>query len=166
MERVNIVFDIETTGLDPFKDRVVAIGVKTDTDECVITEKSEQVMLEKFWRKLEQQSYFRLVGFNSTTFDIPFLNIRSLLYGVKVVDVRGKHIDLRFVLSYGQHFKNGKLEDYAKLLGIKPKYNGFTGAHIPILWEHGKIDELVEYVLQDARMTYSIFNKAKRVNLL
>jgi len=165
-EPIRIVFDIETLGLDPIKDRVTAIGLKTDAEELIITYKDEKRILNEFWDYLAKKKYFRLVGFNSISFDVPFLYLRSFKHNVEVFNVDGRSIDLRLVLNHGRAYAKGKLEEYSKLIGFKTKYHGFSGKHIPLLWKHGKIEELKEYLLQDVRMTHAVLERCLKVGLI
>jgi len=165
-EPIKIVFDIETMGLDAFKDRITAIGIKTDAEELIITYNDEKRMLKEFWQYLNKTQYFRLVGFNSIGFDVPFLYLRSFKHNIEIYNVDGRSIDLRLVLSHGKSYASGTLEKYSKLIGYKTKYNGFSGKHIPLLWKHGKIKELKEYLLQDVRMTHAILKRCEGCNLL
>lgn len=162
-----ICFDIETTGLNPLQDRITAIGLRSKDAELAIIEEDEKKLLEYFWKAAANNyPYVRLVGFNCYGFDMPFIIIRSFKLGVKVVDVRGKVIDLRFVLSQGNKYQQGKLEDYAKLIGLKSKYNGYNGADAIKLWETKNILELEKYVLSDVEITFGIYERVKEVGLL
>tara|TARA_Y100000310_G_scaffold268793_1_gene281583 strand:+ start:15438 stop:15947 length:510 start_codon:yes stop_codon:yes gene_type:complete len=167
---MNIVFDIETTGLDPLKDRIIAIGVKIGVSETAIIHNNEKKILEEFWNCVKgvkkSNNSFRLIGFNSNTFDIPFILIRSFKHNVKIEDVRGRTIDLRYLLSYGNRYQNGKLSDYAELIDLEQKYNGYDGSDMPLLWEQGKIDEIQKYVLLDIKITNAVFKRAQEIGLV
>lgn len=106
----SIIFDIETDGLNPIKNRVTAIGIKTDKVEYIIMENDEAKMLERFWSFLKKFEYFKLIGFSNYQFDNYFLNIRSFRHNVKVMDVRTKLIDLRNILAFGCRFKKRNFE--------------------------------------------------------
>ncbi len=157
---MKICFDLETTGLNFLKDRITAIGLKTDNGERLITYKSEKRLLQEFWAYLRQKKKFCLVGFNSRGFDIPMLVTRSFIHNVPVIDIRGKHIDLRDCFNNNRYAK-GRLEEYSQAIGYQPKYNGFKGEDIPLLWQEGRIPELKEYLAQDVRMTYAVYQRLK-----
>lgn len=163
----HVIFDIETTGLNPVKDRITAIGVKNGFGEDALIDKDEKYILEEFWKMVRRKyPYLRLVGFNCLSFDIPFILIRSFKHGVKVFDIRGKVIDLRYVLSHGNRYQQGKLEEYAKLIGLSTKYNGYNGSDAVKLWEANKLNELREYVLSDVKITFGVYQRVKEVGLL
>ena len=157
--KIPAAFDIETLGLDPLKDRITAIGVKTYYAEKVFTNKNEKTMLTEFWNFVKRDGDVKLIGFNCFSFDLPFLLIRSMKYNLSVVDIRYKTVDLRKVLFNGYNYKKGTLEKFSKFIGYVPKYNGFTAAFIPTLWKEKRFDELEEYLLQDVRMTWKIYER-------
>ena len=162
-----ICFDLETTGLSNLKDRIIAIGIKTDSEELVITYKQEKRMLEEFWAYLRKFNNIKLITFNGAEFDVPFLIVRSLKHNILIVKInRYDHLDLKIALSNGFRYKKGKLEEFSKLIKYKPKYNGYKGEHIPLLWKNKQLDELKEYVMQDARMTYFLFKRLKEINAI
>ena len=162
-----IAFDLETTGLDPFKDRIIAIGMVSSGDEnVVITNKDEKIMLEQFWKYLEECGNFKLIGFNNADFDNVFLNIRSLKHNVKMINLKYKTADTRLIAFNGWKYKKGKLEQFSELIGYTPKYNGWSGKQIPLLWKHNDLDDLRNYVIQDALMTWFLYQRLKDVGLL
>lgn len=162
-----ICFDIETTGLNPIQDRITAIGIKTSGMETAIIDEDERNILEKFWELVGwKYPYIRLVGFNCQGFDMPFIIIRSFKHFVKVSDVRGKVIDLRLVLSHGNRYQQGKMEEYAALIGLKGKHNGYDGSDAIRLWKEDELEELRKYVLSDVRATYGIYERVKGVGLI
>jgi DNA polymerase elongation subunit (family B) len=165
-----IIFDIETTTLDPLEEdaRVICIGVRCNIDNrkfiTVLAEDSEKRLLENFWSLPVFEGYFRLIGFNSFNFDIPYLLIRSFKHGIKMPDIRGKSIDLRFVLSYGNKFSKGRLDDYAKLFLKEKKIN--NGNNVLDLWKEGKIDEITTYCGHDVFLTCKIYERLKRMGVV
>lgn len=163
----DMCFDIETTGLDPFSSRITAIGVSNGFGTDAMVDKDEKYILEKFWEGVRRKyPYIRLVGFNCQGFDMPFLIIRSLKHNIKVFDLKGRIIDLREVLSNGNRYQKGKLDDYAKLIGIEQKYNGYSGFEAIRLWNENKLDELKEYVLTDVRITHKLYERMKETGIV
>lgn len=163
----DICFDIETTGLDPLKDRITAIGICNGFCTDAIVDKDEKHILERFWVGLRRKyPYVRLIGFNCWSFDMPFLIIRSFKHNVRLLDVRGKVIDIRHLLSHGNRYQKGKLEEYARLVGLELKYNGYTGLDAIRLWNENKLDELREYVLVDAKITHQLYERIKEIGLI
>jgi len=164
---IDIIFDIETMGLDPLNDRITAIGTKQGKKEIIFTHEDEKVMLDEFWDYLRgwKLNEIRLIGFNSYPFDVPFLLIRSLKHNVKVVDIRYKNLDLRRVMINGS-YKKGTLEDYAILVGHYGKFKGMDGPVVAMLWKQGKTKELVKYLVQDLKMTYALYQRLEEIGLI
>ena len=163
----NIIFDIETTGLNQFEDRIICIGVKTETEELTFMCPDEKELLNYFWNFIFEQDNPILVGFNSHMFDIPFLRIRSMKHGVKTMKItRYNHVDLRLDINNWQKFGKGKLSDYAEILGLEGKYNGLTGASAVDMWLNGETLELHKYTLEDIRITWKLLENARAVKVL
>ena len=167
---MNITFDIETTGLDPLKDRIICIASNLNGKEEVILDKDEKSILDKFWGLVREMktkdATFKLIGFNCWSFDVPFLIVRSFKYGVKVIDTSGKVIDLRYLLAYGNKYQNGTLSDYAKLIGLEPKYNGYNGSDMKRLFEENRFDEIEKYAISDIKITFDIYKRALDIGLI
>jgi len=167
-EKKDVIFDIETLTLSPLEEgaRVVAIGFKRGDYSEVLVSTSEKTLLQKFWNLPFFSGYYRLVGFNSFGFDLPYLLIRSFKYGIKVPDFKGKSIDLRFVLSYGNKFQEGKLEDYSKLLLGKEGKKLGNGENVEKLWNNKKFGELKGYCMRDIFLTYKIYERLRHMGVL
>ena len=166
--RKDVIIDIETLTLDPLDPnaRVVAIGVKCDDFDEVLVSNKEDELLERFWRLSFFDGSFRIIGFNVFNFDLPYLLIRTFKYGIRMPDIKGKTIDLRFVLSFGNKYKNGKLEDYSTLfMGKYGKKNG-EGSDVETLWKEGKYEELKTYCKNDVRLTFKIFERLVKMEVL
>ncbi|MBI2105882.1 ribonuclease H-like domain-containing protein [Candidatus Woesearchaeota archaeon] len=167
-----IIFDIETTTLDPLEDdaRVICIGVRCNIENrqfiTVLAEDSEKRLLENFWSMPVFQGYFRIIGFNCFTFDIPYLLVRSFKHGVKMPDIKGRVTDLRFVLSYGNKFKKGTLDDYAKFFSGNKFKKIKNGEDVAKLWKEKKIDEITTYCGHDVFLTYQIYERLKRMGVV
>lgn len=166
----DIIVDLETLDLNPVNSdsRIVAIGVRCGKYENVLMHRNERILLKKFFALPFFQERFRLIGFNSFSFDFPYLIIRSFKYGLKIPDIRGKTIDLRYVLSYGNKMQKGKLIDYGQLIlgELGNKYQDLNGDAIYGLWKSGRHDLIKEYCLQDTRITYTIYERLKYMGIL
>ncbi len=76
-ELTKLYIDIETTGLDPTIDRVLMVGVMSQTGEkVIITDPEEKVTLTKTIDYLKANKPECLVGHNLINFDVPFIVTR------------------------------------------------------------------------------------------
>lgn len=177
-------------GFSPLTGQIVAIGVldvahdkgavyyqapgekAQDTEEGSIQFKpmSEKAMLEHFWQLAER--YDEFIGFNSRSFDAPFMMIRSAVHGVRpscdlmegryLYQQRGvRHIDLRDQLSfYGAVRRPGALHLWCRAFGIEsPKAGGVTGDDVARLFKEGKFLDIARYNVGDLRATRELFQK-------
>jgi DNA polymerase, archaea type len=72
-----LYIDIETTGLDPLIDRVLMVGLMSETGvKTIITDADERVILTKTSDYLKANKPDCLIGHNLINFDIPFIATR------------------------------------------------------------------------------------------
>jgi DNA polymerase, archaea type len=76
-ELTKLYLDIETTGLDPLVDRVLMVGLMSQTGEkVIITDPDEKVILTRTIEHLTTNKPDCLIGHNLINFDVPFLATR------------------------------------------------------------------------------------------
>ena len=116
-------------------------------------------MLREFWdaTRGEMGRTNRMVGFNSNSFDLPFLIRRSWKHRVPVPFGirRGRYwgdemIDLRDAWQLGDRLARGSLDVVAKHLGVGAK-NG-NGADFAKLWQSDRA-KAVDYLRNDLELT-------------
>jgi len=172
------IVDIETTGLNPLKDKIIAIGILffngVEGDEKVAIlngHNAEKAMLMDFWKRLVDKKVEEIYGFNFE-FDWTFLKLRSLKYRVSIKQFtnktwlkEAKWFDLRLILNSNRYMKGTKLCDYLAFLDIE---NGdkFCGADVPQLYEEGKIDEILSHLEHDIWGTYMLYKVMKGCGLV
>jgi len=180
-------------GFSPLTGEIVAIGVhdlelekgvvyfnpgkgKAETvTEGAYTLKpmSEKEMLQAFWDGLKK--YDTIVGFNSRSFDGPFLMVRSLVHNVQPTKdiLAGRylyqqnragitHIDLMDQLSFygASRFKGSSLHMYCRALGIEsPKVGGVTGDDVSGLFKAGKSLDIARYNTRDIKATAELYKR-------
>ncbi|HKZ33839.1 MAG TPA: ribonuclease H-like domain-containing protein [Candidatus Nanoarchaeia archaeon] len=158
--------DVETTGLDPAKDRIITIQFQEldrytgeAVGELVILkewESSEKEILKEFIEKsgiLDSYDFsFVPIGYN-LGFEHNFLKIRSELNGLPSLDILNfPFIDLRAVgilMNRGQ-FKGSGLSDLTGKKGI--------GSHVPVWYENKEYDKITGYVKNETE-EFIKFNK-------
>jgi DNA polymerase elongation subunit (family B) len=87
------VFDIETTGLEPEKNNIILIGVKDNRGlEKTIPafgEDGEKKCIEEFFNIIKELKPTIIGGYNSASFDWPFILKRAQILGVDVQGLTG-----------------------------------------------------------------------------
>lgn len=140
--------------------QVLAIGWAGDEgDVTVITQTStvtEADVIETFWNATWGAQ--RLVGFNSNTFDLPFLWRRSLKLGLTIPDgifepnrrLSSNNIDLMERWTWFDNQARVSLDNLAKFCGLPPKLG--SGKHFADLMQTS-IEEAVAYLKHDVELT-------------
>ena len=149
----------EQAALDPLTGRVVAVGLLANAEFRVIGHDDEAQTLREFWdaTRGEMGRTNRMVGFNSNSFDLPFLIRRSWKHRVPVPFGirRGRYwgdemIDLRDAWQLGDRQARGSLDVVAKHLGVGAKSG--SGADFAKLWQCDRA-KAVDYLRNDLELT-------------
>ena len=156
-----LVFDIETTGLNPWYDnRITCICAKSVNYNVVkdfkLSGDNEKVLLEQFLYFLRDYKDSILVTANGKDFDIPFILTRCVLNGITFFEceflLRLKHFDLQ-----QQTNKKISLNDLSIiLLDKKKEANCMTAI---ILATEKRFDELIKYCMNDVQLTEECYLK-------
>jgi uncharacterized protein YprB with RNaseH-like and TPR domain len=163
----NIVFDIETTGLNSMESRVTCISMLDLTSDNVTTfiGEDEKHILESFWNSVTEND--TLIGYNSHSFDMPFLIRRSVINTVRIKKVN-KHIDIMkevnsFFISYDKMCR-GSLDDWAFVLtGVHKLDNGTQCIQYFL---NKQFDELKKHCEQDVKVTKILVLRCKECNVI
>jgi len=165
------IIDIETTGLNPMQDRIVAIGVGVLNEDLamgkiIITDIDEKKILERFWKIVEDEDIETIIGFN-IDFDWDFLKLRSLYHRVKLKHFRKYQgrIDLREILNgHRNRYKKGTgLKDYCRFFGFDIDEDDKDGSEVPELWnkylegDREALNEITYHLEKDLDRTYVIY---------
>ncbi|HZR17850.1 MAG TPA: ribonuclease H-like domain-containing protein [Verrucomicrobiae bacterium] len=154
---------VERAALDPLTGRVLAIGLMTQEAQfSVIADEDEARLLQDFWRSCrgDKGRLNRMVGFNSRSFDLPFLIRRSFKHRVDIPFGvrRGRYwsdemIDLREEWQLGDRQARGSLDAIARHLGVGKK-NGH-GEDFSRLWREDRL-KAVDYLRTDLELTLGV----------
>ncbi|MCQ6254734.1 ribonuclease H-like domain-containing protein [Methanocaldococcus sp.] len=164
------IIDIETTGLDPLKNRIVAIGLgvirEDKLDIQLLTSKDEKELLTKFWGKVSEEGIEQLIGFNINKFDWQFIKLRSLYYRIRIKyfeKYEGRK-DLMQILNGGGYIRGRSLKAYCEFFNIDIQNDDVDGCEIPQLWERYEkeddkeaLDKILHHLQLDIKRTYELY---------
>jgi DNA polymerase elongation subunit (family B) len=179
----------EGLGFSPLTGMIVAIGLfdverrqgvvyyqneQTVSDinygDFVLKSRTEKEMLDDFWEGAK--SYDTFVTFNGRGFDVPFLNLRSAIQGIRPTQdlmegrylyqqKRARHVDLQDQLTfYGAMQKRPSLHLFCRAFGIEsPKADGVAGDDVAELFKTKQFRAIAEYNAKDVIATTALYQK-------
>ena len=161
-----IIFDIETTGLDPFSDKVITIQTKRGNNISIWKEweAGELSVLEECLGFLAGISGNEtILGYNNLKFDVPFIAQRLAVYGrfddsIYRLLYNKKWFDLYQYLGDDYH----SMEVWLGKIGLTKNDLGIQGKDIPRLYEEGKFDIIERYIEQELQMCERLFQELGR----
>ncbi|MCA9363986.1 ribonuclease H-like domain-containing protein [Candidatus Kaiserbacteria bacterium] len=180
----------EGLGFSPLTGEVVAIGLydlerrqgvvyyqnggaddtESEDGEYVFKTRCEREMLEDFWEGAKEYDTF--VTFNGRGFDVPFLNLRSAIHGIRpthdLMDGRYlyqqkqvRHVDLQDQLTYyGAMHRKPSLHLFCRAFGIEsPKAEGVAGDDVAELFRGKQFRDIARYNARDVAATTELYEK-------
>jgi uncharacterized protein YprB with RNaseH-like and TPR domain len=132
----------------------------------VLADHNEKKMLHEFWEYISQIDKPNLVGFNSSSFDIPYIIHRSIVRAEKIP--KFYTLDLRktvnsFFISYESKVK-GNLAYWSNVLGIKQSTD--SGMMMISYFLRGEYEKIKEHNIEDIKITYELFKRCKEVGII
>lgn len=164
---------LERAALSPITGRVLAIGYCKDDKNIEILEGDEQKIITTFWELITYHGAIlqKLIGFNSNSFDLPFLIRRSWKLRIKIPNTLYKYIKGRVylhencidILDYWSLDTRDsiKLSDLAKFLDAGSKSG--SGADFAKQYAEHR-DEAISYLKNDILLTYKCAYALQIVN--
>jgi 3'-5' exonuclease len=147
-----------------------ALGTEYDVGEYVLKSRTEADMLTDFWDGA--LAYDTFVTFNGRGFDVPCLNIRSAVHGIRptcdLMEGRYlyqqksvRHVDLQDQLTYyGAMGRRPSLHLFCRAFGIpSPKEDGVVGDDVAELFRMKKFRDIAEYNARDVTATTALYEK-------
>ena len=164
MENKYVVMDIESMGLNAWLgDKVTCICAKDSDGETFSAclkgcNGEESIMLDLFFGWFYSRKDFLVVSHSGKGFDVPFLCARAVINGLPIPKnlLQAKHFDLQDIANY-----RISLNNMAKLFKCEMK-NG-TGLEAIKLYEQCRWRELMEYCMQDVKVTEQVYLKQKEL---
>jgi len=155
--------ELEKCGLDLDLGRITAVGFKSYDMDCIDvrlckTEDDERQVLKDL-RHWLLKDRMKLIGFNSLSFDWPFLLRRARYLGVSLNincdRYRTQHIDLLDQMTNHGQLRKRSLSFYVKRHGwsLTKPLSGAEESQVP---QTGKWDELQQSVEHDVEATYRL----------
>lgn len=150
--RNSVFLDIETTGLDPNRSKIVMIGLIYFKDgiyylEQLFSEKtSEDEVLKKIVKYIQNSKY--IVTYNGISFDINFIKKRADLYGLKVPFDDKYLIDLYRIFKGNKKYfsvENFKLKTIEKFIGLE-RSDSISGKDFIKLYNSFSLNPKKEYL--------------------
>lgn len=178
MTDLDVSMDIESTGLNPWEDRVTTvalIGEHGDRIDVFDDAENEEDVLQQVEGYMRHTRINTLLGWNHTEFDLPFLAVRFVLTGVDMPPfIRptgevGKYGKLRYDGAwYGAAFHDIAYDykEYAESVGVKWGLKPVAkakkmGPGIEVDFEHQTILDLTKeqrelYCVSDAQLVLGL----------
>ena len=134
-----------------------------------IGSRSERELVERFVDSLAEVPSPQLVGFNSSSFDLPVLRYRAFALAIPAQAIHGgngkdywyrygwDHIDICDVICGFGASARPSLAELAALCGIPAKSGGIDGSQVESIVAARKLEELAAYCDKDVVITYLIF---------
>lgn len=160
----------ERLALSAVTGRVLAIGFAGGDSETVVTfdDENEGTLIRKFWDTIQDLPLYgdhRLCGWNICGFDLPFLQRRSWVWGIRPPDWvyhsgRFFHTDLMKVWCGDNPQDRISLDTAAKLFGLPGKLG--KGSEFAELFEQDR-NAALAYLRRDVALTQAV---ARRMHVL
>jgi predicted PolB exonuclease-like 3'-5' exonuclease len=129
----------------------------------------ERELVERFVDSLKEAPSPQLVGFSSSSFDLPVLRYRAFALAVPALTIHGgngkdywyrygrDHVDICDVISGFGASARPSLTELAALAGIPAKISGIDGSQVEPMVAAGRIEEVAAYCDTDIFVTYILF---------
>ena len=136
----------------------------------------ERELVRRFFDGIEKYTP-QLVSWNGSGFDLPVLNYRALIHGVRaprfwdmgeddrdfkwnnyISRYHSRHLDLMDVLAMYQGRGNAPLDQMAQLLGLPGKL-GMDGSRVWDAFQAGQIGAIRNYCETDVANTYLLYQR-------
>jgi hypothetical protein len=153
--------------LDSMKGQIICIGYTHDGKVDTISLGSEQDTLELFWFRIEEirnniREVLHFVGWNITSFDIPWLWRKSMQHDLKglrnIIPHGNRLLQTDLMKVWAADFKDYvSLDSCAKFLGIE--HTGGSGSDVFKWWQDNDGMAIKNHCEQDIKTTMKIYER-------
>lgn len=164
---------IEKLSLSPLTGQVVCVGLYkmdgltwNDDNFIVSYGDNESGLIDFFANEALDSNDVKLVGFNSKSFDMPFLMVKMAIYSPTVAFIpvskllpkydNSHHVDVYYVLS-NYETKKGSLKDWSVRFGGPNIYG--DGSQVYDWYKKQSWFEIVEHCKSNVKATEHIYSK-------
>ena len=131
--------------------------------------RSERELVKSFVASFHDRPAPQLVGFNSSSFDLPVLRYRALGLSIATPELHRSngrdywyrfgrdHIDLCDVLCNFGASARASLNEMAALCGLPQKLDGIDGSQVEAFVSSNRIEDVANYCEFDVLSTYLLF---------
>lgn len=161
-----VIFDIETTGLNPYNNKVILIGWKKrgKIKQLKLWEYGDEAkMILDAIKEIEELDEYNdtIVGYNNLKFDVPFLLKRLEILGK--MDQKHWAIFRKKWFDLYQFLGNDlrALNIWLKRLGIEREYPQLKGREIPEYFERKEYKKIEKHNIDDLNSSEKLFLKLR-----
>jgi uncharacterized protein YprB with RNaseH-like and TPR domain len=164
-----LIFDIETTGLDPSRDRILTIQIRRDRKNKIWKswDSDEFTIIDSFLEFLKGvDGNEPIYGFNVLKFDLPFLLARIANYRTREGISRSlwKLIFNKRWLDLYQILGDSYLSLREWLVHTKFKNTQrYSGRDIPVLYSRRKYKQILAYINEELRLQEALIDRINRM---
>lgn len=153
--------------LNSMQGRIICIGYAHDGEVSTISMDYERDTIELFYFRIKEisdriQEIIHFVGWNITSFDIPWLWRKAIQYDMrelrKMIPHGNRLLQTDLMKVFASDFKDYvSLDSCAKFLNIK--HEGGSGSDVFDWWQEGNIDAIRAHCEADIRTTMDIYER-------
>jgi uncharacterized protein YprB with RNaseH-like and TPR domain len=161
-----IAFDIESTGLNPYENQVILIGMKMGRKirlwKCWEIKDEARMILDALQEieKIDET----IIGYNNLKFDVPFMLERLKILGKyepKFWEIHSKKwFDLYQYL--GNDYRS--LKHWLQQANIKRKYPELEGRDMPNCFGREDYEKIINHNVDDLTTSEKLFKFLKKMN--
>ncbi len=157
----------ELSSLEGTFGQICCIGIIKEGPQGVIQKDvfsgTEKDMLTKFWQTA--QGVWRFVGHNIWAFDLPFIYKRSIINGIKPLQLpfaRYRNVPIYDTMMEWELWNmqsKQKLDTLAKVLKLPTSKDEMNGSMVAKYFKDGRIEEIKKYCMKDVELTRKVYYK-------